>query len=323
MINQVIENEDGITKYVDDIKVSGTTFEETLERLEKVFNLIRLHGLKLNPTKTQFFRDSADHLGFIISDLGIGKQSEKIKKLDDFEKKHTKRGKFSIKTKNDILALIGHTGLYRDFIPEYSQIVNPIYNLTKGDVPVEWTEVQQNAFEKLKEEYRKDFKLRQAPKSGDLYLDTKLSESAMNGVLFYMENDEKRIILFVSIAFKEHQKNFTLFDRETMCLVKCVQKLQIWLHGRRVHIRSNLLPIINRFREIAQTHRKAAHWITVLNCYDLIYDMSLSNNALYKIKAPELEINNISTQTPVLPDEVICDPDIIYDSEERSLETDE
>ncbi|CAG7720808.1 unnamed protein product [Allacma fusca] len=219
MINQVIGNEDGITKYVDDIKISGTTFEETLARIIKVFTLIRAHGLKLNPTKTQFFKNRADHLGFVISDKGIGKQSDKIRKLEEFEKKHTKRGKFSLSKKNDILALVGNTGLYRDFIPEYSQIVNPIYELTKGDVPVEWTEIQQRAFEKLKEEFRKDFKLQQAPKEGDLYLDTQLSPDAMNGVLFHMVNEEKRIIMFISIAFKEHQKNFTLFDHNDLEIV--------------------------------------------------------------------------------------------------------
>ncbi|XP_065219555.1 uncharacterized protein LOC135845038 [Planococcus citri] len=210
MINQVIENEDGITKYVDDIKISGTTFEETIKRLEKVFHLIREHGLKLNPTKTQFFKNCADHLGFVISDKGIGKQSEKIRKLEEFEKKHTKRGKFSLSKKNDILALVGNTGLYRDFIPEYSQIVNPIYHLTKGDVPVEWTEKQQKAFETLKAEFKKDFKLQQAPKEGDLFLDTQLSDDSMNGVLFYMVENDKRIIMFISIAFKEHQKKLHL-----------------------------------------------------------------------------------------------------------------
>ncbi|CAG7825925.1 unnamed protein product, partial [Allacma fusca] len=239
--------------------------------------------------RLQHFADIFD----LNPDKGIGKQSEKIRKLEEFEKKHTKRGKFSLSKKNDILALVGNTGLYRDFIPEYSQIVNPIYHLTKGDVPVEWTEKQQKAFETLKAEFKKDFKLQQAPKEGDLFLDTQLSDDSMNGVLFYMVENDKRIIMFISIAFKEHQKNFTLFDREIMCLVKCVQKLQMWLHGRRVHVRSNLLPIINRFREIAQTHRKAAHWVTVLNCYDIIYDMNFSNKALYKIKAPELEVHNV------------------------------
>ncbi|CAG7732556.1 unnamed protein product [Allacma fusca] len=180
MINQVIENEEGISKFVDDIKVSGTTFRETLNRLKKVFTKIRENGLKLNPTKTQFFREKTDHLGFVISKEGIGKQVDKMKKLNDFEKKHTKKGVFKISKKNDALALVGHTGLYSDFIPRYSQIVNPIYLLTKDSDPVEWKEEQAAAFELLKAEYKKDFKLQQPPRDGDLYLDTDITADAMN-----------------------------------------------------------------------------------------------------------------------------------------------
>ncbi|CAG7718459.1 unnamed protein product [Allacma fusca] len=219
MINAIIANKKGRTKYVDDLKISGETFEECLDNLIEVFELIRESGLKLNPTKTQFFRNRADHLGFVLSDKGIEKQSEKLKKLEEFEKKNTKKGKFSLKKKNDILALVGLTGLYRNFIPEYSQIVKPIYELTKGESQnVEWGEEQQKAFEKLKELYNKDFKLQQPPREGDLYLDTQISHDAMNGVLFFRRDEEKQIIMFVSNAFKEHQKEFTLFDKEIMCL---------------------------------------------------------------------------------------------------------
>lgn len=42
--------------------------------------LIRQNGLKLNPNKTQFFRRRTNHLGFVLSENTIEKQSAKIEK---------------------------------------------------------------------------------------------------------------------------------------------------------------------------------------------------------------------------------------------------
>ncbi|CAG7733588.1 unnamed protein product, partial [Allacma fusca] len=106
MINQVIPNRPGISKYVDDIKVSGKTFSETLDRLLDVLQRIKQAGLTLNPTKTRFFKKRTEHLGFVLSENSIEKQDSKGEKFDKFELDHTKKGKFSLNAKKQVLALL-------------------------------------------------------------------------------------------------------------------------------------------------------------------------------------------------------------------------
>ena len=46
---------------------------------------------------------------------------------------------------------LGFVGYYRKFIPKYSDIARPLTNLTRKDIPFEWSKACQAAFEMLKE----------------------------------------------------------------------------------------------------------------------------------------------------------------------------
>ncbi|CAG7726460.1 unnamed protein product, partial [Allacma fusca] len=258
-----------------------------------VFEILRKNGLKLNATKSRFFRRTTDHLGFDLEPGIIKKQSKKILKFLEYVEKHTnkKTGKFELKNANEVLELIGLTGLYRRFIPCYQQILRNLYKLTeKGEVFV-WGPDQEEAFEKLRAEYIKDFVLISPRKGYDLYLDTYTSSDAMNAVLYQTVEGQDEIVMFTSFSFKEHQKSYTLIEREMYNLTKTIRKLQLWLHGRTIHVRSDLKSIVANFEVMAEIHRKAAIWITQLNCYNLIYDLRKKHKRWFGIQAPEITLN--------------------------------
>ncbi|XP_065208508.1 uncharacterized protein LOC135837228 [Planococcus citri] len=300
MVNAIIPDKAGITKYVDDILLRSATFENMLELLVEVLTILRLNNLRLNAKKTTFFKGKTEHLGFDLSHGKISKQSCKIDKFNDYITKHTKKGKFILKDKIQILEFIGLTGLYRRFIPTYQQIIAPLYELTCDNVPFEWGPRQDAAVEELKKEYTKDFDLVPPRDDIDLYLDTYTSSDAMNAVLYqnYQNNDE--IIMFTSHSFKSHQKKYTLIEKEMYTLAKSIKKLQLWLHGRTIHVRSDLLSIVHKFETIAEVHRKAAGWITLFNCYNLIYDLRKRHKKWFGMQAPELTINSANCSNFIL-----------------------
>ena len=64
--------------YLDDVIVFSKTPDEHLERLGVVFQKLREAGLKLKPTKCEFFKDRIAYLGHIVSKAGIETDPKKI-----------------------------------------------------------------------------------------------------------------------------------------------------------------------------------------------------------------------------------------------------
>ena len=57
--------------YLDDVLVFSDSFEEHLERLDKVFERLERHGVKLKGTKCKLFQKAVSHLGHIVSEKGL------------------------------------------------------------------------------------------------------------------------------------------------------------------------------------------------------------------------------------------------------------
>ncbi|PIK37921.1 hypothetical protein BSL78_25240 [Apostichopus japonicus] len=63
--------------YLDDILVYSSTFEDHLERLNLVFQRLRQHGLKIKPSKCEFFRPEVRYLGHRVTREGVMPQQDK------------------------------------------------------------------------------------------------------------------------------------------------------------------------------------------------------------------------------------------------------
>jgi len=53
--------------YLDDILITASTEEEHLQNLRAVFESIKQSGLRIKQLKRNFFQDSIEYLGHIVS----------------------------------------------------------------------------------------------------------------------------------------------------------------------------------------------------------------------------------------------------------------
>lgn len=80
-MDQVLQDLPGIACYIDDIIVTGRTDEEHMRNLEAVFKRLKEHGFRLKMRKCQFFRESVEYLGKIISSEGLHISPTKVEAI--------------------------------------------------------------------------------------------------------------------------------------------------------------------------------------------------------------------------------------------------
>ena len=128
--------------YLDDILIASSTLDDHLHHLREVFGRLREAGICLKPKKCLLLRDEVPYLGHVISSQRIRTDPAKTEKMKLFP------------TPRDVTTLrqfVGLASYYRRFVPGFAKIATPLRNLTKKDVPFEWTPECEAVFCKLKE----------------------------------------------------------------------------------------------------------------------------------------------------------------------------
>ena len=109
--------------YLDDVIIYSRTEEEHLTRLRAVFERFRESGLKLKPSKCNFFCTEINYLGHTVSAKGMEPGVDGIKAITEMAPPRTYTG---------ICQFLGATGYFRQFIKGYANIAKPLSNLLSG-----------------------------------------------------------------------------------------------------------------------------------------------------------------------------------------------
>ena len=107
-------------------------------------------------------------------------------------------------SQTEVKSFLGLAGYYRRFIQDFSKIAIPLTQLTRKDLPFEWSEQCTKAFETLKEKLTTAPVLT-IPKEGELFkVYTDASLLGLGGVLMKLD----RVIAFVSRQLRIHEEHY-------------------------------------------------------------------------------------------------------------------
>jgi hypothetical protein len=229
--------------YLDDIIIFSESLEEHDKHVLKVLEALEKAELHLKPAKCVWNTTKVDFLGFTaVASKGVKMSDDKIQAIRDWEKPKTIR---------DCRAFAGLANFYGKFIPHFSDLMKPIYELTKKGVTFEWTPRHQLAFDTVKSAMKTDVFLQGFDYSKDAVLETDSSNVAYAGVISQKDdNGDLRPVLMFSHTFTDEQKNWPAHDKELYAIVFGFDRYRHFLQTR-----SN--PV-----EVYSDHRALSHFMT-------------------------------------------------------------
>ncbi|KAL5560612.1 hypothetical protein UlMin_036823 [Ulmus minor] len=127
--------------FIDDILVYSRSQEEHANHLRMVLQTLVEHRLYAKFSKCEFWLQSVQFLGHVISKDGLSVDPAKIEAVS----------KWAAPTSvTEIRSFLGLAGYYRRFVEGFSTLAAPLTALTKKDRKYEWSDKCEQSFQELK-----------------------------------------------------------------------------------------------------------------------------------------------------------------------------
>lgn len=229
-INDLLSHLSFSKVYIDDIIIYSDTFEEHIDHLKQVLDILKQHGLTVKVKKCKLVKDSLDFLGHKIGKGFIQPQDAKIKAMKDYKLPQTKKS---------LRSFLGSINYYRKFIPNFALLASPLYSLTRKSEPhkLSWTEEQLIAFQTLKEALTNDSILIAPDYSKPFLLATDGSYAGIGAVLSQIDdNNDERRVAYYSRRLSAAERNYAVTEVELLAVVEAVKHFQIYLLGKTFNL---------------------------------------------------------------------------------------
>ena len=213
----------GCLNYLDDIIVYSKTFEDHITLLSRVFDRLSRHHIKLNRNKCKFIQQEVEYLGHLIGHNTVKITPSKVKAVSEYPLPITLK---------QVRQFTGLTGVYRRFIPNYTETAEPLSRLTRKNIPFSWTDEQQKSFERLKELLVSSPVLQIFDPDKVSTLHTDASKVGIGAVL----SQEGHPVAYYSRRLNAHEENYTTSELECLAVVNAVEHFHVYLHGTHFNI---------------------------------------------------------------------------------------
>jgi len=249
--------------YVDDIAVKSRDKNDHLHDLKIMFDIMRAHQLKMNPTKSFLGVSSGKFLEFIVTSKGIHLHPDKVKAIQNTHPP---------KNLKEFRGLQGRLAYIRRLIANLSGRSQPFTRLIKKGVYFIWDKACQEAFEDIKRYLTKPSVL-VAPTLGKSFL---LYVKAMGhslGALLAQKNDEdhKQAIYYLSRTLIGAESRYNLIEKECLALDFAIQKMRHFLVGQIIHVISRVNPLRILMTKPGLLNSRLAKWAILLSQYYMLF----------------------------------------------------
>ena len=245
--------------YIDDIIVPAKTIDETLVRLEHVFQRLQQANLKLKPSKCVFMQKSVKFLGHEVSALGINTDKDKIKAVQEWPVPRTVK---------QVRSFVGLAAYYKRFIASFGEICKPLYQLCEKNRQFLWSLDCQHAFETLKDKLTTAPILSYPVMGKDFILDTDASQFTVGAVLSQEHDGKERVIAYMSKTMNKSELQYCTTRKELLAVITALKHFHIYLIGQKVRLRTDN-SAVSWIRTLRNPTGQVFRWLQYIETYDL------------------------------------------------------
>ena len=186
-----------------------------------------LHGLKLKPSKCEFFQEKIKYLGHSVSLKGVWPSRDNLKAITKYPEPT------AYTTIKGFVGMIGH---YRCFIKDFAKIADPLHEYAHGDaakrkkVRVVLNETTRKAFHQLKKAVMSTPVLAHPDPNREYLLEMDALKLGLGAVLSQKQSDGKyHPVAFGSRALHGAEVNYHSTKLEFLAMKWSIEHFQMYL----------------------------------------------------------------------------------------------
>ena len=223
-MSELMDGLEFVRTYIDDLLVlTKGSFEDHLEKLERVLIRLEKAGLRVNGNKSFFARSELEYLGYWITRDGIKPLPAKVAAIMKIAEP---------KNRKELRSFIGIVNYYRDMWVRRSHVLAPLASLTSKKTAWNWGPAQSTAFATAKKIIAKEVLLAYPDFSKKFTIHTDASHYQLGAVI----SQEGKPIAFYSRKLNPAQTRYTTTERELLSIVETLKEYRTILLGHEIEV---------------------------------------------------------------------------------------
>lgn len=216
--------------YIDDIfHGKGKTFIEHLNILDEIFRRLEDAGMQVNLDKSELCAHEVEFLGFLLKQGGFTPTRKRIEAILKLARPHNVK---------KVRGFLGTINFIKNHIPNRAEIMAPITNLTKDNVPFIWGEEEESAFEKTKAAVANAILCTYPDPNKQFIIYSDASQKyAMGGLLCQVHDGVEQVVSTFSRKFNDAQLKYPVGEQELLAAHESCRFFHNIIHGCDILIR--------------------------------------------------------------------------------------
>lgn len=264
IMDTVLANVEGASPYIDDILIYASSQEQHDAIVRKVCKCLQEYGFRLKQSKCEFNKSQLKFLGCIVDATGTSPDPEKVAAIREMQ---------APTNLSQLRSVLGSINYHSRYIKNLRNIRAPLDDLTKQDVPWNWSPKCQQAFDSLKNILTSKLHLTHYDPPLPIIVSADASTTGLGAHLAHtMPDGAIKMVACSSRPLTSAEHNYSQIEKEGLALIFAVKTFHRYIFGRRFQLRTDHKPLLRIFGSLKGIPQHVANrlqrWTVILLAYD-------------------------------------------------------